>query len=71
MCAWPKSRQMPTARLVELTSSSDEVHERSGARQLVRNHFDGDLDAERRGEPLQFLDAAPRAPLAAVLAGDA
>ena len=38
----------------------DEVHERSGARQLVRDHFDRDLDAERLGGSLQFLDAAPR-----------
>ena len=37
-CAWPKSRQMPTSGLVEIVF--DEVHERAGARQLVRNHLD-------------------------------
>ncbi len=36
------------------------MDERAGARQLVRNHFHRNLHAERFGDPLQFLDAAPR-----------
>jgi hypothetical protein len=38
----------------------DEVDERARARQLVRDQLDGDLHAERLGDPAQFLDAASR-----------
>ena len=38
----------------------DEVHDRARARQLVRDHFDGDPHAERLRDPQQLLDAAPR-----------
>ena len=37
-----------------------EVHQRSGAGQLVRDHFNRDLNAQRFGDSMQFLDAAPR-----------
>ena len=50
---------MPTSGVVE--HLLDEVHERAGARQLVRDHLDRELHAERLGQPLQLLDAPPRA----------
>ena len=45
----------------------DEVDQRRRSRQLIGNHLDGDVDVERRREPPQLLDAAPR-PVAAVVA---
>ena len=56
---------MPTSA-VEIVL--DEVHERAGARQLVRDHLDRDPHAERLRDPQQFLDAAPRR-VARVVAG--
>src|SRR5438874_7412178 len=38
----------------------DELRNRAGTRQIVRDHFDGDPDAERFGHSGERVDAAPR-----------
>ena len=59
MCAWPKSRQMPTSAASRSSSTkctSEPARDSSLGITSTR-----DAHAERRGQPLQLLDAAPRA----------
>ena len=48
------------AEIVQRDVLFDEMHERAGAGQLVRQHFHGDSHPERLRQPHQLLDAAPR-----------
>ena len=59
MCACPKSRQMPTLAARRVTSSTKCTSEpaRDSSFGITSTR---DLHAERLGQPLQLLDAAPR-----------